>query len=214
MDSVHDHVHSDPHRTAVIGVLALQGAFAAHQRVLAELGAETRQVRNANDLAAVDALVMPGGESTTMSMLLESTGLFDPIARRIAHHMPVFGTCAGMILLATDVLDGRPDQRRFGAIRLSVRRNGYGRQVDSFESDIEVEGLDGPLHAVFIRAPKVESVEPGVQVLARHEGVPVLAREGAVLVASFHPELTDDHRLHAAFLDMVHTAAATSGPAA
>lgn len=214
MDPVHDHVHRDPHRTAVIGVLALQGAFAAHQRVLAELGAETRQVRNANDLAAVDALVMPGGESTTMSMLLESTGLFDPIARRIADHMPVFGTCAGMILLATDVLDGRPDQRRFGAIHLSVRRNGYGRQVDSFESDIEVEGLDGPLHAVFIRAPKVESVEAGVHVLARHEGVPVLAREGAVLVASFHPELTDDHRLHAAFLDMVHTAAATSGPAA
>ena len=214
MDPVHDHLHRDPHRTAVVGVLALQGAFAAHQRVLAELGAETRQVRNANDLDAVDALVMPGGESTTMSMLLETTGLFDPIARRVADHMPVFGTCAGMILLATDVLDGRPDQRRFGAIHVSVRRNGYGRQVDSFESDIEVEGLDGPLHAVFIRAPKVESVGPGVRVLARHEGVPVLAREGAVLVASFHPELTDDHRLHAAFLDMVHTAAATGGPAA
>lgn len=214
MDPVHDHLHRDPHRTAVVGVLALQGAFAAHQRVLAELGAETRQVRIANDLDAVDALVMPGGESTTMSMLLETTGLFDPIARRVADHMPVFGTCAGMILLATDVLDGRPDQRRFGAIHVSVRRNGYGRQVDSFESDIEVEGLDGPLHAVFIRAPKVESVGPGVRVLARHEGVPVLAREGAVLVASFHPELTDDHRLHAAFLDMVHTAAATGGPAA
>ena len=214
MDPVQHDVHRDPQRKPVIGVLALQGAFAAHQRVLAELGAETRQVRNANDLAAVDALVMPGGESTTMSMLLESTGLFDPIARRIADHMPVFGTCAGMILLATDVLDGRPDQRRFGAIHLSVRRNGYGRQIDSFESDIEVEGLDGPLHAVFIRAPKVESVEPGVHVLARHEGVPVLAREGAVLVASFHPELTDDHRLHAAFLGMVHTAPATGGPAA
>jgi 5'-phosphate synthase pdxT subunit len=128
--------------------------------------------------------------------------------------MPVFGTCAGMILLATDVLDGRPDQRRFGAIHLSVRRNGYGRQIDSFESDIEVEGLVGPLHAVFIRAPKVESVEPGVHVLARHEGVPVLAREGAVLVASFHPELTDDHRLHAAFLDMVHTAVAAARPSA
>jgi 5'-phosphate synthase pdxT subunit len=214
VDPVQHDVHRDPQRKPVIGVLALQGAFAAHQRVLAELGAETRQVRNANDLAAVDALVMPGGESTTMSMLLESTGLFDPIARRIADQMPVFGTCAGMILLATDVLDGRPDQRRFGAIHLSVRRNGYGRQVDSFESDIEVEGLDGPLHAVFIRAPKVESVEPGVHVLARHEGVPVLAREGAVLVASFHPELTDDHRLHAAFLDMVHTAVAAARPSA
>ena len=214
MDPVQHDVHGDPQRKPVIGVLALQGAFAAHQRVFADLGADTRQVRNANDLAAVDALVMPGGESTTMSMLLESTELFDPIARRIADHMPVFGTCAGMILLATDVLDGRPDQRRFGAIHLSVRRNGYGRQIDSFESDIEVEGFDGPLHAVFIRAPKVESVEPGVDVLARHEGVPVLAREGAVLVASFHPELTDDHRLHAAFLDMVHTAVAAARPSA
>lgn len=191
----------------VIGVLALQGAFAAHQRAFTDLGVTTRQVRNAHDLGAVDALVMPGGESTTMSMLLETTGLFDPIARRIAEHMPVFGTCAGMILLATEVLDGRPDQRRFGAIHLSVRRNGYGRQVDSFESDVEVEGFDRPLHAVFIRAPKVEAVGQGVDVLARHEGVPVLAREGAVLVASFHPELTDDHRLHAAFLDIVHTAA-------
>jgi len=214
VDPVQHDVHGDPQRKPVIGVLALQGAFAAHQRVFADLGADTRQVRNANDLAAVDALVMPGGESTTMSMLLESTELFDPIARRIADHMPVFGTCAGMILLATDVLDGRPDQRRFGAIHLSVRRNGYGRQIDSFESDIEVEGFDGPLHAVFIRAPKVESVEPGVDVLARHEGVPVLAREGAVLVASFHPELTDDHRLHAAFLDMVHTAVAAARPSA
>jgi 5'-phosphate synthase pdxT subunit len=214
VDPVQHDVHGDPQRKPVIGVLALQGAFAAHQRVFADLGADTRQVRNANDLAAVDALVMPGGESTTMSMLLESTELFDPIARRIADHMPVFGTCAGMILLATDVLDGRPDQRRFGAIHLSVRRNGYGRQIDSFESDIEVEGLDGPLHAVFIRAPKVESVEPGVDVLARHEGAPVLAREGAVLVASFHPELTDDHRLHAAFLDMVHTAVAAARPSA
>ncbi|MEX0847386.1 MAG: pyridoxal 5'-phosphate synthase glutaminase subunit PdxT [Ilumatobacteraceae bacterium] len=193
----------------LIGVLALQGAFAAHQRVLADLGASTTQVRTAADLEGIDALVMPGGESTTMSMLLETTGLFDPIARRIAAHMPVFGTCAGMILLATDVLDGRPDQRSFGAIHLSVRRNGYGRQVDSFESDVDVAGLDEPLHAVFIRAPKVEAVADGVQVLARHDGVPVLAREGGVLVASFHPELTDDHRLHAVFLDMVHTAAAT-----
>jgi 5'-phosphate synthase pdxT subunit len=195
----------DVARDPVIGVLALQGAFEAHQRVLADLGACTRQVRTPDDLVAVDALVMPGGESTTMSKLLDSTDLFDPLAQRLSSGFPVFGTCAGMILLATDVLDGRPDQHSFGAIELSVRRNGYGRQIDSFESDIDIEGFDTPLHAVFIRAPKVESVGPDVHVLARHHGVPVLAQHGNVLVASFHPELTDDHRLHATFLRMVHT---------
>jgi 5'-phosphate synthase pdxT subunit len=117
--------------------------------------------------------------------------------------MPVFGTCAGMILLATDVLDGRPDQRSFRAIDIAVRRNGYGRQIDSFETDIAVAGLDAAFHAVFIRAPKVESVGDGVEVLAAHEGVPVLARQGAVFVASFHPELTGDARLHAQFLQAI-----------
>lgn len=198
---------------AVIGVLALQGAFAAHARVLGELGADTLEVRTPDDLARVDALVMPGGESTTMSRLLGTTGLFEPLAARLAAGMPVFGTCAGMILLARDVLDGRPDQRSFGTVDLAVRRNGYGRQVDSFEADIVVAGLndaDGPLHAVFIRAPKVESVGPSATVLARHDGVPVLVRQGAVLVASFHPELTGDRRLHAMFLDIVHTAAASA----
>ncbi len=114
--------------------------------------------------------------------------------------MPVFGTCAGMILLATDVFDGRPDQRSFGAIDIAVRRNGYGRQIDSFETDIDVAGLDEPFHAVFIRAPKVESVGAGVEVLAAHDGVPVVARHGTVFVASFHPELTGDARLHAEFV--------------
>ncbi len=183
-----------------VGVLALQGAFAAHEAALTEVGASTRQVRTPADLTAVDALVMPGGESTTMSMLLESSGLFDAIAARLADDMSVLGTCAGMILLATEVLDGRADQRSFGAIDLAVRRNGYGRQVDSFETDIHVDGESLPFHAVFIRAPKVESVGHDVEVLATHEGVPVLARQGSVMVASFHPELAGDARLHRMFL--------------
>jgi len=189
----------------VVGVLALQGAFDAHERVLRSLGAATAQVRRPEDLDRVDALVMPGGESTTMTRLLGTTELFEPIAERLASGMPVFGTCAGMILLATDVLDGRPDQRSFCAVDMAVRRNGYGRQIDSFEADVAVVGEDEPLHAVFIRAPKVESVGGGVDVLAAHDGVPVLARSGAVLVASFHPELTDDRRVHAMFLDMVRS---------
>lgn len=211
------HDHTSP-RPVTVGVLALQGAFGAHQRALQQLGAETRQVRTPADLAAVDALIIPGGESTTMSRLLRTAGLFEPIAERLAQDMPVFGTCAGMILLATDVLDGRPDQRTFGTIDLSVRRNGYGRQVDSFERDISImstptEVAPGapaglPFHAVFIRAPKVERVGAGVQVLAELDGTPVLLRRGPVVVASFHPELTDDPRLHAMFLDMVHTARA------
>ena len=190
-----------------VGVLALQGAFDAHERVLNRLGADTAQVRTPADLARVDALVMPGGESTTMSRLLDTAGLFEPLADRLAEGMPVFGTCAGMILLATDVLDGRPDQRSFGAIDLSVRRNGYGRQVDSFEDDITVDGLADPFHAVFIRAPKVETISDDVTVLASRNGVPVLVRQGNVLGASFHPELTDDDRLHSLFLELTGPAA-------
>lgn len=185
---------------ALVGVLALQGAFAAHEAALTEVGAATRQVRTPADLAGVHALVMPGGESTTMSRLLDTSGLFDEIQARLADGMPVFGTCAGMILLAADVLDGRPDQRNFAAIDIAVRRNGYGRQIDSFESDLTVEGEELPFHGVFIRAPKVESFGPSVHVLASHEDVPVLARQGNVMVASFHPELTGDARLHRRFL--------------
>ena len=194
-----------------VGVLALQGAFAAHARAIGSFGVPTQEVRTPADLAGVDALIMPGGESTTMSRLLGTTGLFDPLAERLADGMPVFGTCAGMILLARDVLDGRPDQRSFAAIDIAVRRNGYGRQVDSFEADIDVAGLDASLHAVFIRAPKVEAVGPAACVLASHDGVPVLVRQGVVVVASFHPELTADRRLHAAFLDIVQTAAPATG---
>ena len=184
----------------VIGVLALQGAFAAHEGALRELGVSTRQVRTPADLTDVDGLVMPGGESTTMSRLLDTSCLFDPLQERLAGGMPAFGTCAGMILLATEVLDGRPDQRSFGVIDIDVRRNGYGRQIDSFEADIAIAGLDAAFHAVFIRAPKVEATGTAVEVLATHEGVPVLARQGHVMVASFHPELTPDARLHEMFL--------------
>jgi pyridoxal 5'-phosphate synthase pdxT subunit len=191
---------------ARVGVLALQGAFRAHAERFAGLGATVVEVRTPADLASVDALALPGGESTTMSRLLVTSGLFDELKARIADGFPVFGTCAGMILLATDLLDGRPDQRSFGAIDLVVRRNGYGRQIDSFETDLQIRGLgadEPPFHAVFIRAPIVESVGPAVDVLAEYQGRPVLARQGAVTVASFHPELTADSRLHARFLQEV-----------
>ncbi|MFM7093438.1 MAG: pyridoxal 5'-phosphate synthase glutaminase subunit PdxT, partial [Actinomycetota bacterium] len=158
-----------------IGVLALQGAFSSHERAFARAreGVTTRQVRLPRDLDGVDALAMPGGESTTMSQLLESSGLFDAIGARIASGMPVFGTCAGVILLANSVLDGRDDQRSFASLNVTVRRNGYGRQIDSFESNIEVMGLEAPFPAVFIRAPIIESVGADVHVLASHDGVPV-----------------------------------------
>jgi pyridoxal 5'-phosphate synthase pdxT subunit len=147
--------------------------------------------------------VLPGGESTTMSMLLESSGLFDPVAERLAAGLPAFGTCAGMILLGTEILDGRSDQRCFGAIDVSVRRNAFGRQVDSFETDLTVDGVDEPVHATFIRAPFVERTGPAVEVLATVDGHPVLCRQGSVLVAAFHPELGHDTRLHELFLEQV-----------
>jgi 5'-phosphate synthase pdxT subunit len=184
-----------------VGVLALQGAVREHAAALTELGAHAVEVRTPEDLAGVDALVLPGGESTTMSLLLESTGLFEPVAERLADGMPAFGTCAGMILLAREVLDGRPDQRFFGAIDLTVRRNAFGRQVDSFETELSVEGVPGdPVDAVFIRAPFVEAVGDGVEVLADVDGHAVLCRQGPVLVAAFHPELSSDLRIHRLFL--------------
>lgn len=193
-----------------VGVLALQGAFARHTEALDALGAHAVEIRTPQDLAGIDALVLPGGESTTLSHLLGTSGLFDPIAERLAAAMPVLGTCAGMILLASDVLDGRPGQRCFGAIDIAVRRNAFGRQVDSFEADLHIEGLSGGVFpAVFIRAPAVERVGEGVDVLARvasprehrSEDIrPVLCRQGSVLVAAFHPELSSDLRLHQKFL--------------
>jgi 5'-phosphate synthase pdxT subunit len=184
-----------------IGVLALQGDVLEHISALTELGAHAVEVREPGDLSGVDALVLPGGESTTISMLLQSSGLFDPIAERLADGMPAFGTCAGMILLASEVLDGRPDQRSFGAIDLSVRRNAFGRQVDSFETDLDVAGLpDGPVHAVFIRAPVVERAGDDVEVLASVDSRPVLCRNEAIMVAAFHPEISGDLRIHELFL--------------
>ncbi|HSM65140.1 MAG TPA: pyridoxal 5'-phosphate synthase glutaminase subunit PdxT [Ilumatobacteraceae bacterium] len=188
-----------------VGVLALQGAFGVHVQRLHTLGVGTRLIRTPDDLDGVDAVVLPGGESTTMSRLLSTSGLFDVLKGRLADGMPVFGTCAGMILCSTEVLDARPDQRGFDLIDLTVRRNGYGRQLDSFEVDLDVTGLDGPFHAVFIRAPLVERVGADVEVLAEHEGVPVLVRSGSCTVAAFHPELTDDTRLHRLFVEHLNT---------
>ena len=187
----------------VVGVLVLQGAFEAHQHVLRDLGVGSVQVRTPADLEMVDALVMPGGESTTMSHLLQTSGLFDVIDARLKQGMPVFGTCAGMILLAKGVLDGRSDQRSFGAIDIDVKRNAYGRQIDSFETDISLVGLVEDFHAVFIRAPQIARIGEDVTVLARHNENVVLARQGSVMVASFHPELTNDARIHSMFIGLL-----------
>ena len=196
-----------------MGILALQGDVREHAEAFAELGVDSTPVRTPADLERVDLLVLPGGESTTMSLLLGSSGLLEPLKQRLDGGMPAFGTCAGMILLASEVIDGRPDQRHLDAVDITVRRNAFGRQVDSFETDLEVDGLDTPFHAVFIRAPVVERAGEGVEVLATVEGSdgvrrPVLCRRGPVLVAAFHPELSGDSRLHELFLE---TAKATQG---
>jgi 5'-phosphate synthase pdxT subunit len=193
----------------VIGVFALQGDVREHLSALAAVGAEAVPVRRPEELAIVHGLVVPGGESTTMSRLAGIFGLLDPVRERIAAGMPVYGSCAGMIMLARTVLDGRPDQQSFGGIDMVVRRNAFGRQVDSFESELHVTGISGgPVHAVFIRAPWVESTGPGTEVLARVEGGPadgriVAVREGNLLATSFHPELTGDLRVHGLFAAMV-----------
>lgn len=199
-----------------IGVLALQGDVREHLRVLGECGVQARPVRRARELAEIDGLVLPGGESTTISRLLETFELLEPLRKRLAEGMPALGSCAGMILLATDVLDGRPDQRQLYAIDMTVRRNAFGRQVDSFEADLDLAGLDGEaLHAVFIRAPWAERVGQDVQVLARIPDVPaagaaagkiVAVRQGLVLATAFHPELTGDRRVHRLFCDLVRAA--------
>ncbi|HEX8769636.1 MAG TPA: pyridoxal 5'-phosphate synthase glutaminase subunit PdxT, partial [Acidimicrobiales bacterium] len=184
-----------------VGVLALQGAAQRHADALSALGAHPVLARRPQDLAGIDALVLPGGESTTISRLLVSSGLFEPVGDHIAAGMATFGTCAGMIMLASEILDGRDDQRSFAAIDLSVRRNGFGSQVDSFETDLEVSGLaGGRFPATFIRAPLVERVGPEVEVLAEVDARPVLCRWGSILVSSFHPELSGDLRLHQRFL--------------
>ena len=189
-----------------VGVLALQGDVAEHLRALEDSGARALPVRRLAELDAVDALVIPGGESTTMSKLLVAFDLLDPLEERVHAGMPVWGTCAGMILLARVVLDGRPDQHSLGAIDMTVRRNAFGRQVDSYEEDLDVVGLETPFHAVFIRAPWVEQVGAGVEVLARagntSDGPVVAVRSGHALATSFHPEVGGDGRLHRLFVDM------------
>lgn len=184
-----------------VGVLAVQGAFLAHAEVLRNLGVEVVEVRQPNNLEGLDAIVLPGGESSTMSKLLVSTGLWQPLNGLLHGGLPVFGTCAGMILLGTSILDGRSNQSCFGAIDIAVRRNAYGRQVDSFEADIDT--AVGQFHGVFIRAPRIEAFGTNVEVLGTHNNEPVIVRQGAALAAAFHPELSADVRLHQFFLAQV-----------
>ena len=202
---------SDPRpvsTTPVIGVLALQGDVREHLAALREQGAEAVPVRRPEELAAVDGLVLPGGESTTMIKLAARFELLEPLRSAIKAGLPAYGSCAGMILLADRILDAPPDQETIGGLDVTVRRNAFGRQVDSFESDIAVEGLDGDLHAVFIRAPWVEKAGSAVEVLGRvvggyADGRIVAVRQGNLVATSFHPELTGDRRVHAMFADIV-----------
>ncbi|MDG4669095.1 pyridoxal 5'-phosphate synthase glutaminase subunit PdxT [Mycobacterium sp. 236(2023)] len=187
-----------------VGVLALQGDTREHLAALREAGAEAITVRRLTELESVDALVIPGGESTAMSHLLREMELLEPLRARLADGMPAYGSCAGMILLATEIADaGVPgrDALPLRAIDMTVRRNAFGRQVDSFEDDIEFDGLTGSVHAVFIRAPWVERVGPDVEVLARAAGHPVAVRQGRMLATAFHPEVTGDRRVHRLFVD-------------
>jgi 5'-phosphate synthase pdxT subunit len=191
-----------------IGVLALQGDVREHVRLLTSLGVEAVAVRRASELAEVAGLVLPGGESTTMIRLARIFDLVEPLRNRIAEGMPAFGTCAGMILLADRVLDGIEGQETLGGLDITVRRNAFGRQVDSFEEDIHLTGLDAPVHAVFIRAPWVESVGDGVEVLASVEAGPaagriVAVRQGPLMATSFHPEVGGGSRIHRLFVDLV-----------
>ena len=195
-----------------VGVLALQGDVAEHVRHLESVGARAVAVRRRSELDGVDGLILPGGESTAMSRLLDVYDMYEPVAERISGGMPVYGSCAGMILLASVVLDTRADATWFSAIDMTVRRNAFGRQVDSFEADLVVDALGAdPVRTVFIRAPWVETVGPAVEVLARvrasdgHDHV-VAVRQGNALATSFHPEVTDDVRVHGYFLDMVRQA--------
>lgn len=193
---------SAPH----VGVLALQGDTREHLAALEAAGASASTVRRRTELDAVDALVIPGGESTTMSHLLREFELLEPLRARLTSGMPAYGSCAGMILLATQIADaGVPGREAvpLGAIDMTVRRNAFGRQVDSFEGDIDFDGLDDPVHAVFIRAPWVERVGAGVEVLARAGDHPVAVRQGRMLATAFHPEMTGDRRVHRLFVDML-----------
>jgi 5'-phosphate synthase pdxT subunit len=198
----------------LIGVLALQGDVREHRAMLERAGARTISVRREEELDHLDGIVLPGGESTTMSKLARTFGLFDPLAARLAEGLPAFGTCAGMIMLADRIEGGVPGQETFGGLDVVVRRNAFGRQVDSFEGDLDVRGFAEPFHAVFIRAPVVEKVGDGVDVVATVTSGPgmgriVTVRNGNVLATSFHPEMTGDPRFHELFVEMVET---STGP--
>ena len=203
----------------LVGVLALQGDVREHARALEASDADFLAVRRETELSKVDGLVIPGGESTTISRLLETFELLEPVRERLDGGLPAYGSCAGMILLAGRVLDGRADQHQLGGLDITVRRNAFGRQVDSFEEDLDFAGVaGGPVHAVFIRAPWVESASPEVEVLARVPEVPgagsaagriVAVRQGSKLATAFHPELTGDTRVHRLFVEMVRAAVKT-----
>ncbi|MQA93294.1 MAG: pyridoxal 5'-phosphate synthase glutaminase subunit PdxT [Streptosporangiales bacterium] len=194
--------------TPTVGVLALQGDVREHVRVLEDSGARTLTVRRPDELERADGLVIPGGESTTMWRLARSFDMLEPLRKRVEAGMPVYGSCAGMIMLADTILDGVDGQETVGGLAMTVRRNAFGRQVDSFEADVRIDGFADPFHAVFIRAPWVESVGEAVDVLGRVETGPaagriVAVRQGQLLATSFHPELTGDARVHRFFVDMV-----------
>ena len=201
--------------TPTIGVFALQGDVREHLRVLTGLGVRTMPVRRPVELEACDGLVIPGGESTTMAKLARTFELFEPLQKRIRGGMPTFGTCAGMIMLADRIEDGTADQETLGGLDITVRRNAFGRQVDSFEGDLDFDGIPGPVHAVFIRAPWVEQAGPEVEVLARASGGEaagriVAVRQGPLMATAFHPEVDGDGRIHQVFVDLVSTSTEVS----
>jgi 5'-phosphate synthase pdxT subunit len=200
-------------RPPIIGVLALQGDVREHLRALTACGADVRSVRRPADLIGLQGIVLPGGESTTIDKLSRIFELREPLIAALQTGLPAYGSCAGMILLAKNVLDGTKDQQTFGTLDITVRRNAFGRQVESFETDVDLDGIDGgPVHAVFIRAPWVESIDNGVDVLGAvvppglREPKIIAVRHQNVLATSFHPEVTDDLRIHRYFIDLVHAA--------
>jgi 5'-phosphate synthase pdxT subunit len=186
-----------------VGVLGLQGDVREHVAALESAGATPLVVKKADELASIDGLVMPGGESTTIGKLLDRFGLLEPLTDRAHDGLPIYGTCAGAILLARDIVGGHDAPHRVPVMDITVRRNAYGRQVDSFEADLDVGGMDEPFRAVFIRAPAIERTGDGVDVLASVDGAPVMVREGRFLASTFHPEMTGDNRVHQMFVSMI-----------
>jgi pyridoxal 5'-phosphate synthase pdxT subunit len=200
-------------RSPIVGVLALQGDVREHLRALNACGADVRPVRRPADLDGLDGIVLPGGESTTIDKLSRIFELREPLITALQGGLPAYGSCAGMILLAKNVLDGTKDQQTFGALDITVRRNAFGRQVESFETDVDLDGIGGgPVHAVFIRAPWVESIDDGVEILGDvvppglDESKIIAVRHESVLATSFHPEVTDDLRIHRYFIELVRAA--------